>query len=194
MRCIFIEVACSDETTLGNGRLCSLLVPRLHPRVSFARAQPPILAQGLGAGNEIMKRGHTHEKREKLQEATIDIKSESLSALIISIYNFKSTTAEAVMAEADFTSILSSKPKLKTLNKYHDLHKEWYILGAELEIDNEDLNKVEDKYSDDRMRMLKMFGGWLEKGENPTYRTLLKALVDIDKKDIAQSICTDLGK
>ena len=98
------------------------------------------------------------------------------------------------MAEADVTSIFSSKPKLKTLNKYRDLHKEWYILGAELELDDEDLKEIEDKYSDERMRLLKMFGVWLEKGENPTYRILLKALVDIDEKDIAQSICTDLGK
>jgi hypothetical protein len=98
------------------------------------------------------------------------------------------------MAEADFTSILSSKPKHKILNKYHDLHKKWYVLGVELEIDNKNLKDVEDKYSDDTVRMLQMFGIWLEKGENPTYRTLLKALVDIDKKDIAQSICTDLGK
>ena len=98
------------------------------------------------------------------------------------------------MAEADFTSILSSKPKHKIFNKYHDLHKKWYVLGVELEIDNEDLKEIEVKYSDDTMRMLKIFGVWLEKGENPTYRTLLKALVVIDKKDIAQSICTDLGK
>ena len=98
------------------------------------------------------------------------------------------------MAEADFISILTSKPKLKTLNKYHDLSKEWYFLGAELEVDNEELNKLEDKYSDDRMRMIKMFGVWLENGETPTYRKLLKALVDIDKKDIANSICKDLGK
>ena len=98
------------------------------------------------------------------------------------------------MAEADFTSILSSKPKHKLFNKYRDLHKDWYVLGVELEIDNEDLKEIEDKYSDDRMRMLKIFGIWLEKGENPTYRILLKALVDIDKKDIAQLICMDLGK
>ena len=98
------------------------------------------------------------------------------------------------MAGADFTSTLSSKPKHKVLNKYRDLHKEWYVLGVELEINNEDLKDIEDKYSDDRMRMLKIFGIWLEKGENPTYRTILKALVDIDKKDIAQSISTELGK
>ena len=98
------------------------------------------------------------------------------------------------MAEAEITSILLSKPKLKTLNKYHDLNKEWYFLGAELEVDNEELNKIEDKYSDDRMRMVKMFGVWLDKGENPTYRKLIKALMEIDKKDIAKSICTGLGK
>ena len=98
------------------------------------------------------------------------------------------------MAETDFTSILSSKPKLGTLMKYHDLNKEWYLLGAVLEVDSEELNKIEDKYSDDRMRMVKIFGVWLEKGENPTYRKLLKALVNIDKRDIAQSICKGLGK
>ena len=98
------------------------------------------------------------------------------------------------MAEADFTSILLSKPKLKTLNKYHDLNKEWYFLGAELEVDTKELNKIEKEYSDDRMRMIKMFGVWLEKGENPTYRKLIKTLVEIDKEDIAKSICKGLGK
>ena len=99
-----------------------------------------------------------------------------------------------LMAEADFISILLSKPKLRTLNKYHDLSIEWYFLGAELEVDSEELNKIEKSYTNDRMRMIKSFGVWLEKGENPTYRRLIKALVDIDKKDIAQSICKDLGK
>ena len=98
------------------------------------------------------------------------------------------------MAEADLTSILSSKPKLSTLVKYHELSKEWYLLGAILEVDSENLNKIEDKYSENRMRMVKMFGVWLDKGETPTYRTLIKALVDIDKEDVAQLICTDLGK
>ena len=98
------------------------------------------------------------------------------------------------MTEADLTSILSSKPKLSTLVKYHELSKEWYLLGAILEVDSENLNKIEDKYSENRMRMVKMFGVWLDKGETPTYRTLIKALVDIDKEDVAQSICTDLGE
>ena len=101
------------------------------------------------------------------------------------------------MAElkAGVTSILLSKPKLKALNKHYDLlSKEWYILGTELEVDDEELNKIEIKYREDRMRMVKMFGCWLEKGENPTYKKLIKALVDIDKGEIAQSLRTELGK
>ena len=51
------------------------------------------------------------------------------------------------MAESDFTLILSSKPKLSALLKYHSLNKEWYFLGALLEVDSEELNKIEDKGS-----------------------------------------------
>ena len=99
-----------------------------------------------------------------------------------------------MMAEAESTSVLLKKPKHKALKKYHDLHKEWYFLGVELEVGTKELNKIRNENSDDRMKMIIMFGVWLEKGENPTYRKLLKALVEIDRKDIAQSICTDLGK
>ena len=95
------------------------------------------------------------------------------------------------MAEA---SILSSKPKRKDINKYSELDEKWYSLGTELEIDDEELDDLEKKYSDPHMRLLKMFGVWLEKGENPTYRTLVKALVEIDKRDVAESIFSRLGK
>ena len=98
------------------------------------------------------------------------------------------------MVEDDFRSILLSKPKLKTFNKYHILHKKWYFLGAELEVDTKELNMIRNENNDDSMSMILMFGVWLEKGENPTYRQLLQALVDIDERDIAQSICKDLGK
>ena len=98
------------------------------------------------------------------------------------------------MAESNFTSILSSKPKLSALLKYHSLNKEWYFLGALLEVDSEELNKIEDKYNDDHMRMVKMFGVWLEKGETPTYRKLLEALVNIGKRDVAESMCTEIGR
>ena len=94
------------------------------------------------------------------------------------------------MAEA---SILSLKPKLKDINKYRELDDEFYSFGIELEVDDKELDNLEEKYSDPHKRLIKMFGVWLEKGENPTYTKLIKALVNIDKKDIAQSLCTDLG-
>ena len=94
------------------------------------------------------------------------------------------------MAEA---SILSMKPKRKDINKYSELDEKWYLFGIELDVDDEELDDLEEKYSDPHKRLLKMFGVWLEKGENPTYRKLIEALVEIDKKDIAQSICTKLG-
>ena len=94
------------------------------------------------------------------------------------------------MAEA---SKLSTKPKRKDINKYSELDEKWYSLSVELEINDDDLDEVNNKYSDTHMRLIKMFGVWLEKGENPTYRTLLKALVNIGKRDVAESICTELG-
>ena len=96
------------------------------------------------------------------------------------------------MAEA---SILSTKPKRKDINKYSELDEKWCTLGTELEIDDEELDELRKEYSDDpHMRLIKMFGMWLEKGESPTYRKLLEALVEIDKKDVAQSIYTKSGK
>ena len=90
--------------------------------------------------------------------------------------------------------ILSSKPKFKDINKYSELDEKWYLLGIELDIDNKELDNLEEKYSDPHKRLIKMFGVWLEKGENPSYRKLVEALVEIDKKDIAQAICIRLGK
>ena len=97
------------------------------------------------------------------------------------------------MAEASI-DLLSTKPKRKDINKYRELDDEWYSLGTELEIDDEDLDELEEKYSDSHKRLIKTFGVWLEKGEKPTYRKLLKALVNIGKKDVAESICTECGK
>ena len=95
------------------------------------------------------------------------------------------------MAEA---SILSSKPKLKVINKYRELDDKWLSLGIELEMDYKELKDMEKNHSDPYRRLIDMFSIWLEKGENPTYRKLLEALVEINKKDVAQSICTKLGK
>ena len=90
--------------------------------------------------------------------------------------------------------ILSSKPKRKDINRYSELDEKWYSLGVELEIEDDELDNLEEKYSDPHKRLIKMFGVWLEKGEDPTYSKLIKALVDINKRDIAGSICAQLGK
>ena len=95
------------------------------------------------------------------------------------------------MAEA---AILSSKPKRKDINKYSELDEKWYLFGVELDIGDEELDNLEKYGGDPHKRLIKMFNVWLEKGENPTYRKLVEALVEIDKKDVAQSICTKLGK
>lgn len=69
--------------------------------------------------------------------------------------------------------------KRKDINKYHELDDEWYSLGIELDIEDDELDDLEEKYSDLHKRFLKMFGVWLEKGENPTYWKLLKALTKV---------------
>ena len=92
-------------------------------------------------------------------------------------------------------SILLLKPKLKVINKYCDqLDEKWYSLGIELEIEIKELDDLGEKYSDPHRRMIKVFGVWLEKGENPTYRKLLEALVNAGKRDVAESMCTELGR
>ena len=96
------------------------------------------------------------------------------------------------MAEA---SVLLSKPALKDVNKYCELDDRWYSLGIELEIDDEELDELREKYSyDPHTRMIKMFSVWLKKGEKPTYRKLLKALENIGKRNVAELICTELGR
>ena len=89
---------------------------------------------------------------------------------------------------------LSSKPKRKDINRYSELHEKWYSLGIELEVEDDELDNLEEKYSDPHKRLMKMFGIWLEKGKDPTYGKLIKALINIDKRNIAESICTQLGK
>ena len=89
--------------------------------------------------------------------------------------------------------MLATKPKRRDINKYTQLDELWYTFGTELEVDDDDLDDIEEKHSDPHKRLIKMFGVWLEKGENPTYRKLIEALVEIGIRDVAESICTRLG-
>ena len=88
----------------------------------------------------------------------------------------------------------ASKPKLKDINKYRILDDEWYSIGIELEMDDKELDDLEQRHSDPHKKLIKMFGVWLEKGKNPTYRKLLDALVNVGKRDVAEAMCTEIGR
>ena len=98
------------------------------------------------------------------------------------------------MAERGTKSLLTIKPSIRDLSKLCSVFHKWYVLGIELEIDQEELEKLEEKYSDDHMRAIKMFGIWLRTSNDPTYHTLIKALIDIGKKNTAESLCQKLGE
>ena len=96
------------------------------------------------------------------------------------------------MAEA---SKLLGRPRVQDINKYCELAEVWYYFGIQLEVNQTELDNILVKYNSDRMRMIKMFTIWLDSTkEDPTYRKLIKALMDIDKRDIAESLCKDLGE
>lgn len=99
------------------------------------------------------------------------------------------------MAVRSTASLLTRKPTSRDLSKFCLVHHiKWYVLGIELEVDQEELEKIEEKYSDDHVRLIKMFGTWLRTSNSPTYRTLLKALIDIGKRNTAESLCQKLGE
>ena len=62
-----------------------------------------------------------------------------------------------MMAEA---SMLSSKPKHKDINKYSKLDDKWYSFGTELEIEDEELDDLEENYSDPHKRLRCLVCGW----------------------------------
>ena len=89
---------------------------------------------------------------------------------------------------------LSSKPSICDLGRCSGLAETWYLLGIELKVEQEELDAIEDKYRDDHLRMVKMFGVWLRKGECPSYRKLVEALVAIRRRDIAEALCQQISK
>lgn len=85
-----------------------------------------------------------------------------------------------------------AKPKLKDINKYCELDEVWYSLGIELEVDDRTLDSLGQEYDDHHQRLIKMFGVWLQEDGNPTYGKLIKALLEINKRDVAESLSTQL--
>ena len=89
---------------------------------------------------------------------------------------------------APFTFSLS-KPALRELRQLPVT--KWYNLGLQLQVNQEELEMIQSK--DDRICQTKMFGVWLREAEHPNYKKLLRALVAIGKKDIAESLCDKEG-
>ena len=98
------------------------------------------------------------------------------------------------MAERCTESLLTTKPSIHNLSKSCLVFHKWYLLGIELEVDQDELEKIEEKYSDNHMRMIKMFGVWLRTSNSPTYGTLIKALTNIGKRNTAESLRQQLGE
>ena len=57
-----------------------------------------------------------------------------------------------------------------------------------------ELEKIQSKYpQNDGICQTKMFGMWLREVENPNYGKLLRALIAIGRRDIAESVCEKKG-
>ena len=66
--------------------------------------------------------------------------------------------------------------------------KDWYALGLQLGISSQELDKFQHDYTrDEEMCKKKMFGAWLRRF-SPTFSNLIKALIAIGRKDVAESI------
>ena len=87
---------------------------------------------------------------------------------------------------------LSSKPTLRELRQLPVT--KWYNLGLQLQVNQGELETIQSKHpQDDRICQTKMFGVWLREAEHPNYKKLLRALVAIGRRDIAESVCDKEG-
>ena len=87
---------------------------------------------------------------------------------------------------------LSSNPTLRELRQLPVT--KWYNLGLQLEVNQEELEKIQSKHpQNDRICQTKMFGVWVREVENPNYEKLLKALAAIGRRDIAEFVCDKEG-
>ena len=72
--------------------------------------------------------------------------------------------------------------------------KNWYNVGLQLDLEEEDLDKIEKSNQDSGTQQRKMFSLWLSSGANITYDTLLTALIRVNDKKAVTDLCTQQGK
>ena len=71
----------------------------------------------------------------------------------------------------------------------------WYNLGLHLRVNQGELETIQSKHpQDDRICQTKMFGMWLREAKYPNYKKLLRSLIAIGRRDIAESVCDKKGK
>ena len=70
----------------------------------------------------------------------------------------------------------------------------WYLLGLQLGVSEDELDKIEKNYPrDNDLCKVKMFGAWLRADTRATYGKLARALVTHGKRSIAEAMCTARG-
>ena len=70
----------------------------------------------------------------------------------------------------------------------------WYLLGLQLGVSEDELDKIETNYPrDNDLCKVKMFGAWLRADTTATYGKLARALVTLGKRRIAVAMCTARG-
>ena len=72
--------------------------------------------------------------------------------------------------------------------------KNWYNVGLQLDLEEEDLDKIENSNQDSGSQQREMFRLWLRSGANITYDTILTALFRANEKKAVTDLCTQQGK
>ena len=102
-----------------------------------------------------------------------------------------SSDSEASDSQDDGAVTLSFKPSIRELRQLPVTN--WYNLGLQLKVRQQELERIQSKYRDEKLCRTKMFGVWRREDDNPSYEKLLLALVSIGRRDLVESICKRKG-
>lgn len=87
-----------------------------------------------------------------------------------------------------------AQPKLKDLIQL-EVATDWYNLGLQLDLAESKLDVIEkDNRGDSRTCQRKMFSKWLSLNKEVGYQDLVKALIAINKMDIAEKVSQQFCK
>ena len=90
--------------------------------------------------------------------------------------------------------VCTAKPKLRDLI-HLEVTLDWYPLGLMLGLPQHVLDVIEkDHANDSAMCKRKMFSKWLCSIKDCTYTSLVEALVEIKKKDVAEKVSQQFCK